>query len=286
MAGVEGLDAQKEAESEKTDGDGDEATELLLLEMTGDRTIGDTGSAGVKRVGPGRRTLPLPERGDGLLMSTTRTPGYLCGVAKGALLELLLGLGVVLVLGSFRASAGDVGSLGVVWVGAEGGASSLRESGDGFLSAATARRTLDGSVFLLPNNGVGLLTMSSGLNWKGSDGRDGSDGRVDFEGNELLLLKSGLGDSSVCPPKWNMAGPFISISDLCAGVVGSDLLYCFTTRLGWRRGTGGVSHSVNVSSNKTSRSSSAIFLFIINATAVRSEDGYVGGWAYSSETGV
>jgi hypothetical protein len=168
VAGVEGLDAQKLADSEKTDGDGDDATELLLLEITGDRTIGDTGSTGAKRVGPGRRTLPLPESGDGLLMSTTRTPGYLCGVVNGALLVLLLGLGVVLVLalalGSLRGSAGDVGSLRVVWVGAEGGASSLRDSGDGFLSAATARRTLDGSVFLLPNNGVGLLTMSSALN--------------------------------------------------------------------------------------------------------------------------
>jgi hypothetical protein len=176
-----------------------------------------------------------------------------------------LGLGVVLVLGSLRDSACDVGSLGVVWVGAEeGGASSLRDSGDGFLSAATARRTLDGSVFLLPNSGVGLLTMSSGLNWKGSDGRDGSDGRFDRDGNELLLLKSGLGDISVCSPKWNMGGPFFSISGFSVGVVGSDFLYCWRTRFGWRRGTGGVSHSVNVSSNNTSRSS-AIFLFIINA---------------------
>lgn len=74
MAGVEGLDGQKLAESEKTDGDGDDATELPLLEMTGERTIGDSGCTGAERVGPGRRALPLPESGDGLLISTTRTP--------------------------------------------------------------------------------------------------------------------------------------------------------------------------------------------------------------------
>ncbi len=222
MAGVEGLDTQKLADSEKTDGDGDEATELL--EMTGDRTMGDTGSTGAKRVGPGRRTLPLPESGDGLLMSTTRAPWGLCGVVNCGLLALVLGLAVV--LGSLRGSAGDVGSLEVVWVASDGRTSSRRDNGDGFLSAAAARRTLDGSVFLLLNKGDGLLMMSA-LNWKGSDGRDGTEGRHDRVGSELLLAKSGLGTNSVCSPKWNMGGPFISISCFSVGVVGGDVLHLY-----------------------------------------------------------
>lgn len=227
MAGVDGLDTQKLADSEKTDGDGDEVAELL--EMTGDSTIGDGGSTGANRVGPGRRTLPLPESGDGLLMSTTR--GVLCGVANCDFVDFALGFGVV--LGSLRGSAGDVGSLVVVvWADSDDRTSSLRDNGDGFLSAATARRTFDGSVFLLPNKGVGLLTMSSALNWKGSDGRDGSDGRTDCEGSELLRAKRGLGTNSVCPPKWNMGGPFISISGFSvsgssAGVVGGDVLHLY-----------------------------------------------------------
>lgn len=224
MAGVDGLDAEKLAASEKTDGDGDEVAELL--EMTGDSTIGDGGSTGANRVGPGRRALPLPESGDGLLMSTTR--GVLCGVANCDLVVFAFGFGVV--LGSLRGSAGDVGSLVVVWADCDDRTPSPRDNGDGFLSAATARRTLDGSVFLLPNKGVGLLTMSSALNWKGSDGRDGSDGRTDCDGSELLLAKRGLGTNSVCPPKWNMGGPFISISGFSGsfgGVVGGDVLHLY-----------------------------------------------------------
>lgn len=62
--GVDGAEAEKLAASEKTEGVGDEATELVW-EVTGDSTVGDAGWKGANWLGPGRRTLPLPESGDG-----------------------------------------------------------------------------------------------------------------------------------------------------------------------------------------------------------------------------
>lgn len=62
--GVDGAEAEKLAASEKTEGVGDEATELVW-EVTGDSTIGDAGWKGAIWLGPGRRTLPFPESGDG-----------------------------------------------------------------------------------------------------------------------------------------------------------------------------------------------------------------------------
>jgi hypothetical protein len=127
-------------------------------------------------------------------------------------------------------SFGDVGG-GIKaegWVGSGGSASSLRDSGEGFRSEAVARRTRDGSVFLLLNRGDGLLTMSE-LNWKGSGGRVGRDDREGSEllllGIELLLLKSGWGTRSVWDPKVNKGGPFMSTSGFWAGVVVSGFLY-------------------------------------------------------------
>jgi hypothetical protein len=66
VAGVEGVDEQKLAASEEqSDGVGDEVTELVL-DVTGDRIMGDGGSTGAKWVGPGGRACPLLNRGDGL----------------------------------------------------------------------------------------------------------------------------------------------------------------------------------------------------------------------------
>jgi hypothetical protein len=60
-AGVEGVDEQKLSTSvEQSDGVGEETVELVL-DITGDRIIGDGGSMGAKRVGPGTRALPFPQ---------------------------------------------------------------------------------------------------------------------------------------------------------------------------------------------------------------------------------
>lgn len=194
---MDGADAEKLADSEKTDGVGDEVTELVC-EVTGDRTIGDGGSTGAMRVGPGLRTLPLPESGDGLFGVVIVTVEALSGVAlmgmafdgvafdgvafAGIAFEGVAvgkvafngvdfdgvafdGVGCASVgLGALGGcSFGDVVVEGVKaekWVGSGGCASSLRESGDGLRSVVVARRTRDGRVFLLLNRGDGLFTMS------------------------------------------------------------------------------------------------------------------------------
>ena len=62
-AGVEGVDEQKLSMSvEQSDGVGEETMELVL-DITGDRIIGDGGSMGINRVGPDTRTLPFPQSG-------------------------------------------------------------------------------------------------------------------------------------------------------------------------------------------------------------------------------
>jgi len=152
VAGVDGVDAEKLAESavEKTDGVGDETAELVC-EITGDRTIGDTGCMGAKWVAPPDwRRLPLPESGEGLF-GAVGTLDALAGKERRLLVFESLD----------DKSPGDVCFVGAMWVGPVGCASSLRDKGDGFLSAAAAREILEGSVFLLLNRGDGLLTMSA-----------------------------------------------------------------------------------------------------------------------------
>lgn len=145
--------------------------------------MGDGGSTGAMRVGPGLRTLPLPESGDGLFGVVMVTVEALSGVALmgmafdgvvfdgvafgGVAFDGVAFDGVVCAsvgLGTLGGcSFGDVVVVGVKagkWVGSGGCASSLRDSGDGLRSVVVARRTRDGRVFLLLNRGDGLFTMS------------------------------------------------------------------------------------------------------------------------------
>ena len=219
MAGVDGVEAEKLAESavEKTEGVGDETAELVW-EMAGDRTIGDTGCMGAKWVAPPDwRRLPLPESGDGRFGAVGTLDARAGKERRLLVLECLS-----------DESAGDVCLVGAKWVGPVGCASSRRDNGDGFLSAVAAREILEGSVLRLLNRGEGLLTMSA-LNWNGSGGGAGSDGRVARDGRLLLLLNSGLGTSSPAGAgagalNWNMGWPTISISGF-EGVAGSDFRY-------------------------------------------------------------
>lgn len=70
MAGVDGVDEEELSTSDKqSDGTGDETTEFVL-ETTGDRTIGEPGSKGLKRVGPSGFRWPLLKSGDGLFSAS------------------------------------------------------------------------------------------------------------------------------------------------------------------------------------------------------------------------
>jgi hypothetical protein len=116
VAGVEGVDEQKLSMSvEHRDGVGEEIEELVF-ERVGDRMIGDGGSKGTKRVGPGARTLLALHSGGQLSAVATR-------------LTLDGKESILLLLGRIE---GDVGSAGPKWGGAHGCACALQKSDAGY----------------------------------------------------------------------------------------------------------------------------------------------------------